>query len=182
MGQDKAMLCHNGMTLLEHAVCALLPVVARVVVVAETPDQYALPCGKVIADAFPDCGPVGGILTGLMHLGHGSHVVLACDMPCVQESVLRLLLSVSPEWDAVVPEIGGRFEPLCAVYRHTAAPKLMQFLEADGRAAHEAVGKLITKRIGEGVLRRIDPELKTFTNINTPEELADFQAGRLAPR
>jgi molybdopterin-guanine dinucleotide biosynthesis protein A len=182
MGQDKAMLCHNGMTLLEHAVSALLPVVERVVVVAETPEQYMLPCSKVIADAFPDCGPVGGILTGLMHLGPGSHVVVACDMPCIQESILRLLLRVSLDWEAVVPEIGGRLEPLCAVYRYAAVPKLMQFLEADGRAVHQVIEKLITKRIGEGVLRRIDPELKTFININTPEELAAFEAGRLAPR
>ena len=94
------------------------------------------------------------------------------------------LLTVSPAEvvKAVVPEIGGRLEPLCAVYRYTVVPRLLQFLQADGRAVHKALENLTIKRIGEGELRRIDPELKTFTNINTPEELAAFEAGRPVPR
>lgn len=177
MGQDKALLPMNGMTLLEHVVASLLMVAADIVVVADVPEKYALPCGRVLADTFPGSGPVGGILTGLTALGEGRHIVVACDMPALNVNVLQLLLKAhTPEWDAVVPEINGQPEPLCAVYAHTAAHRLLRFLESGGRAAREALSQLRVKRIGEGVLRRIDPELACFTNVNTPEDLARFQS------
>ncbi|HZP83875.1 MAG TPA: molybdenum cofactor guanylyltransferase [Chthonomonadaceae bacterium] len=173
MGQDKALLPMNGMTLLEHVVASLLRVATEVVVVADVQDKYVLPCGRVLADTFPGSGPVGGILTGLTALREGRHIVVACDMPLLNVAVLQLLLKAhTPEWDAVVPEINGQPEPLCAVYAHTAAPRLMRFLENGGRAAREALSHLRVKRVGEGVLRRIDPELACFTNVNTPEDLA----------
>ena len=58
-----------------------------------------------------------------------------------------------------------------AVYRSTAVPHLLKFLETGGRSAQQALGTLRAKRIGEGVLRRIDPQLACFTNVNTPEDL-----------
>jgi molybdenum cofactor guanylyltransferase len=171
MGQDKALLTFEGMTLLEHCVANVLSLVEEVVVVADTPGKYTLSCGRVIADSFPDCGPVGGIVTGLTVLGRGAHIVLACDMPMVQPSVLQLLLkSMNVEWDAFVPEVGGQLEPLCAIYRHSAAPKLLRYLETGERSARKAMKSLDVKRIGEGVLRRADPSLVSFTNVNTPEE------------
>ena len=176
MGQDKALLTVEGMTLLERCVANLLALVTDVVVVADTPNKYALPCGRVIADTFPDCGPVGGIITGLTALGPGTHFVLACDMPVVKPVVLQLLQKAATlEWDAVVPEVNGRLEPLCAVYRHSAAPGLLRYLETGERSARGAVATLRMKRIGEGVLRRIDPNLISFTNANTPEEWQQAQ-------
>jgi molybdopterin-guanine dinucleotide biosynthesis protein A len=171
MGQDKALLKCGGMTLLERCIASLQPHVRQIVVVADVPDKYALPSGCVLGDAFPDCGPVGGIVTGLGALGTGSHLVLACDMPLVQPGVIRLLRdAATEEWDAAVPEIDGEWEPLCAVYRHAAAPKLRRFLESGGRSARKAIDELTVRRIGEDELRRADPHLISFTNINTPEE------------
>lgn len=176
MGQDKALLLYHGKPLLEHVAETVRPLVSEVIVVAETEDRYRLPHGRTVADLFPGAGPVGGILTGLEALGEGSHLVVACDMPALNVAVLRFLLeAATPEWDAVVPERERRAEPLCAVYRHTAAPKLRQFLASGRRAAQEALTLLQTRRIGEETLRRLDPDGLCFTNINTPEELERFR-------
>jgi molybdopterin-guanine dinucleotide biosynthesis protein A len=175
MGQDKALLDYGGMTFLEHAASMLLGMVAEIIVVADTADKYALPCGRVVGDIFPGSGPVGGILTGLTQAGDGWHYVVACDMPNIQRPVLELLRkATTADYDAVVPELGDHSEPLCAIYRHTASPKLLKFLERGGRSAQEALKTLSVKRVGEGVLRRIDPEHRSFVNINTPEDLAAF--------
>lgn len=172
MGQDKALLPFNGMTLLEHVVASLTGMFPHIVVVADVADKYPISCGRVIGDIYPECGPLGGILTGLTHLGAGAHLVVACDMPYLHPSVIQLLFkAVTLEWDAIVPETGGHLEPLCAVYRHTAANRLMGFLEGGNYSVHEALKTLRTKRIGEGVLRRIDPELRCFTNWNTLEDM-----------
>jgi len=176
MGQDKAMLTHNGMTFLEHTICKMLTVATDIIVVVDTPDKYSIPCGRLLADLYPDTGPVGGILTGLMALPHGYHYVVACDMPDISVAVLELLYKAATlPYDAILPEINGFVEPLCGVYSHTAKPKLMAFLESGKRAAREAVSLLSVKRVGEGVLRRVDPECKSFENINTMEDLARFQ-------
>ncbi|HZO88212.1 MAG TPA: molybdenum cofactor guanylyltransferase [Chthonomonadaceae bacterium] len=184
MGQDKALLPYNGTTLLEHVAASLQPVVKEVVVVTDVPDKYRLSCGRVLGDTYPGVGPVGGIVTGLTALGEGNHIVVACDMPGLEAGVLRLLLrACTPDWDAVVPEVGGQMEPLCAVYRHAAAPRLLRFLESGGRSAREALDSLRVKRVGEGVLRRIDPDLLCFANVNTPQELAEFRRqAALRPR
>jgi molybdopterin-guanine dinucleotide biosynthesis protein A len=175
MGQDKALLPMNGMTLLEHIVATLLQITNEVVVVADTADKYVLSCGRVVADTFPGEGPVGGILTGLTTLGTGTHIVVACDMPRLNVSILQLLLNAcTRDWDAAVPEINAQLEPLCAVYADSAAPKLLQFLESGGRSARAALSQLRVKRVGEGVLRRLDPDLSCLTNLNTPEELEEF--------
>ena len=176
MGQDKALLRWNGVSLLEGAVATLRPLVREVVIVADRADRYDLPDCRTVADAFPQTGPLGGILTGLIALGTGMHLAVACDMPSLQPAVLRLLLdAATPEWDVVVPEIDGRLEPLCAVYADTAVPALQDFLQGGGRALHKALDLLRTRRISEADLRRCDPALLTFTNLNTPHDLERLQ-------
>ncbi|MCW3098487.1 MAG: molybdopterin-guanine dinucleotide biosynthesis protein [Chthonomonadaceae bacterium] len=177
MGQDKALLRTNGMTLLETVVATLRPLVGEIVIVADRADRYDLPDCRMLGDAYPQTGPIGGILTGLRALGAGNHLTVACDMPALQPAVLRLLLdSVGPEWDVVVPEIEGRMEPLCAVYSASAIPALQAFLDSGGRALHRALqAEVRTRRIPENALRHVDPSLLTFTNLNTPADLERLQ-------
>jgi molybdopterin-guanine dinucleotide biosynthesis protein A len=171
MGQDKALLCHNGETMLELTVESLRLLTGRIVIVAASADQYCVSGAEVIADLYPGAGPVGGILTGLLALGAGCHFVLACDMPMVCNPVLERLMGMArdnQQCDAVVPEINGETEPLCAVYRDTATSKLAAFMETGRRSAREALCQLNVKRIHQAELRQLDPDLMTFTNINTP--------------
>jgi molybdopterin-guanine dinucleotide biosynthesis protein A len=176
MGQDKALLRHDGLTLLETVVSTLRPFACEIVIVADRAEKYALPGCRTVGDDYQQTGPLGGIVTGLRTLGAGSHLVVACDMPSLQPAVLRLLRDVAgPEWDAVVPEIGGRLEPLCALYTDTALPALEHFLADGGRALHRALGTIRTRVVPEAELRRHDPTLLTFTNLNTPDDLERLQ-------
>lgn len=173
MGEDKALLSLDGMTFLEHVVTTMLELTNEIIVVVDREDRYTLPYGRMVVDVFPEVGPVGAIITGLMASGQGTHYVVPCDMPALNPNVLHLLSqAASPPLDAVVAEIDGTAQPLCAVYRHTAMPKLLAYLESGKRSARGALTTLHVMRIGEGVLRRIDPDLASFSNINTPEELA----------
>ena len=172
MGEDKALLSLDGMSFLEHIVTSMLELTNNIIVVVDRENRYTLPYGRMVVDIFPDVGPVGGIITGLMAAGPGTHYVVPCDMPDLNPNVMRLLgQAASPPLDAVVAEISGEEQPLCAVYRHTAMPKLLSYLENGKRTARGALAILHVMRIGEGVLRRIDPDLASFRNINTPEEL-----------
>ena len=176
MGQDKALLPYGDTTFLGHTLALLRTLTPDIIVVVDEADKYPLPGVRVVADIFPDAGPVGGILTGLMAASEGWHYVVACDMPGLRQEVLLSLRQCAAEDDdAVVPEREGFPEPLCAVYRHTAAPKLLQFLEQGGRAAQQALRTLKTRRISwEETLQPLDPDARSLININTPEDLAAF--------
>jgi len=130
---------------------------------------------RVVLDAFPEGGPLVGSATGLQHARAELSVVLADDLPFVSGSVLEALLQLcSPTTEAVVPRWpNGFIEPLHAVYRTTPC------LAAARRAIKEGGRRMASmiERLGYVVweptegLRRLDPQLLTFLNVNTHEDL-----------
>ena len=108
MGYDKAsLLTEEGLSILERTVDALYHVTDRLVVVVDQLDRIAHTDELCILDLYPDAGPLGGIITGLRHLGKGHHIVVGCDMPLLSPVVLSYLLEVIGEHEAAIPEIGG---------------------------------------------------------------------------
>ncbi len=172
MGRDKALLPYGNMTLIEHVAKRLGGIAAPLFIVADAADKYDVAGIPTLADLYPDCGPVGGIVTGLAAAGEGAHFVVACDMPLFHPYILRYMADIAtPIYDAVYPVIGERAEPLCAVYRHTALEPLRAFLESGGRAAHRALRELRGRPVDESGLRVFDPMLTSYANWNAPEDL-----------
>lgn len=173
MGRDKAELPYGGGTLLEHVVSLVRQVERLTIVVAATRSQYALRDDThVLGDLYPGAGPVGGIVTALEALPDDYTLVAACDMPRLRPEVLRFLLEQARGYDAAVPMVGGRLEPLCAAYHQRCANPLRAALEEGERAAHRAVRRLRLNVVPEEALRALDPLLESFTNVNAPDDLA----------
>jgi len=171
MGRDKALLPFGSTTLLAHVVEIVRTVTAPVIVVAGVADQYALPGRvRVIGDLYPNAGPLGGIVTGLKAVDAGYHLITACDMPFLRPELLHRLLKEAEGYDGAVPEVNGRPEPLCAVYHSRCAERLRASLESGERAVHRALQSLSIRHVEEDRLRQADPDLVSFTNLNTPEE------------
>ncbi|NOU33616.1 MAG: NTP transferase domain-containing protein, partial [Polyangiaceae bacterium] len=87
----------------------------------------------MLADAAKErAGPLGGLvaLLGAALPGAGAGdapvLALACDMPHVSADLLRRLLDEAPGAAALAPRREGRWEPLCARYRPSAALPLAQ--------------------------------------------------------
>lgn len=171
MGQDKAKLRFRGSSLLEQVFQTLSEITPEIVVVGGDPTEYALPPACFLPDLFPGEGPLGGLLTGLEALGEGWHWVVACDMPLVKVEVLRALESAKEEGlQAIVPEVAGHLEPLCALYHHSALKLLREEFDAGQRALQQAVRTLRVRTLSEEELRSVDPSLESLMNVNTQEE------------
>lgn len=171
MGCDKALLPFLGTTLLEHVIAQARKAVGDVIVVADVPDRYVLAGGtRVVGDAYPGAGPLGGIVTGLRATEEGYHLVVGCDMPYLEPAILRLLIREAQGLDGAIPEIDGRVEPLCAVYHSRCAAVFEEALRLGERAVHRAVEYANMKRVHEETLRAIDKDLHSFINLNTPAE------------
>jgi len=180
MGQPKALLPApgSGEPLLCHIAARLLPLCSGLLVIANQPEviDAAAPLHpRCLADAFPDTGPLGGLATGLAAM-EGWCICVACDLPFVQPAIFRFLINqCSDEWDAVVPVIGGHAEPLHALYHRRALPAVEAALHTGQRRMDSFLSQVRTLFVTEEKLRPYDPHLRSFVNVNTPEEWAVAQ-------
>ncbi len=186
MGTHKALLPlpPNGRPLLAHTVAAAAAVVdGAIYVIANHPPVQAaaahLPGVTVIPDELPGKGPLAGIAAGLARVPDWA-LALACDLPLLQVDLLRLLADLcgetSPErgalWDAVVPIVDGRAESLCAAYHARCLPFVQAMLRQDNLRIRDLYAQVRVRYVEEVELRRADPTLASFTNVNTPQEWA----------
>jgi molybdopterin-guanine dinucleotide biosynthesis protein A len=176
LGRDKALLTLDGETLLERAVRTLREVTADQLVIgpSERSDQAA--GAGVYPDLYPSSGPLGGIYTALRFAAHPLVMVVACDMPFLNGSLLRYLLSLADDYDVVLPRPDGRGEQLHAVYRSTCEPAIERQLEGGDFKIDRFFDRVRVRAVDAGELRQFDPELRSFRNVNTPEDWAETQA------
>jgi len=99
--------------------------------------------------------------------------VVACDLPDVQPAVVTRLGEMSAGYDAVVPRIGGEPQGVCALYQRSLASRIDGLLNAGERSIRSLLAASRVRYVTEEELRVIDPELRSFRNINTP---ADYEA------
>jgi molybdopterin-guanine dinucleotide biosynthesis protein A len=177
MGQNKALLPHPGnqsITFVEHLVSILTPLCTEVLIVARDEAHasgFMLPGVRVVFDLVPDSGPLMGLYTGLNAIKTQRALVVAVDMPFVSPGMLSFLLS-QPLTDAVfVPIVNNIPQVLLALYPRS----ILSFVEERIRQGRRDLRSLLeiapVQYISEDRLRQVDPHLRSFINVNTPEEL-----------
>ena len=181
MGQPKALLPMpgSGEPLIRHIAARLRPLTDDLLVIANDPaiiDAVQSLNARCLPDAFPNSGPLGGLATGLAALD-GWCICVACDLPFAQPEVFRhLIAQATVEWDAVVPQIAQRPQPLHALYHRRCLPALEEALRTGKRRMDSFLPQVRVRTVTEAELRPIDPDLRSFVNLNTPEEWTVFLA------
>ena len=172
MGRDKAWLdVGDGRPIVQRVIDVLSEVADEVFIVAND-DRYHALGRRVVPDSFPDGGALGGIATALAAATHDRVIVAACDMPFLRSEVFRLLIERSEGADAVVPRTGGEYEALHALYTKACLAPIERALAAGRMRVISFFDDVRVRAIDETDLRAVDPDLASFTNVNTPEELA----------
>ncbi len=178
MGKDKALLPLPGdqhHTFASYLASVLAVICEEVVLVARDVEQasrYKLPGVRIITDYEPGVGPLMGIYTGLREI-HSAHALIAAvDLPFVQAALVSFLLSQALPDELVVPVVGGVAQVLLAVYPRTLLPLVRERLRAGRRDPRSLLETAQVHYIEEAQLRTVDPQLRSFLNVNTPEELA----------
>lgn len=178
-GRAKYFFSIKGTTFIERLLETLQQVVDEIIIVAKDPLQCAqlssIDGVRCVTDVWRGMGPIGGLHAGLLQAAGDTLFVAACDMPCINREVVEHLFSLIDDFDAVVPCWDrDRFEPLHAVYRRQA---LIQYLGGTPSQSLRAMVKGIrTRYVQIDSLRRYDPMLLTFTNINRLEDLDRVRA------
>ena len=176
MGEDKALIPFIGeITLIEYILHQINGFGHEHLIIANNPDSYQRFGLPVFADVYPDVGALGGIYSGLFHAAFDQCVVLACDMPFVNRSLLEYLLALVPDYDVVIPRRKPKefIEPFRAIYSKNCLEPIRNAIK-DGKLKVASFFPNINVRFIEvEEVTHFDPNELTFFNINTPEELVE---------
>jgi molybdopterin-guanine dinucleotide biosynthesis protein A/molybdopterin converting factor small subunit len=170
MGTPKALLQFGGEPLIAHTVHALQRLFPETIVVASAEQELPPLTVTLVRDEVAYQGPVGGIYYGLNAASQEVCFLTSCDAPFLNLSLVAYLVSRISDYDVVVPQWQGRFQPLHAAYRRSVAPLLKEQLEKGELRPISLYDKVRTCKLGEEEVRRFDPEGLSFLNMNTPED------------
>ena len=171
MGRNKALLPVAGRPLIQWIAERVRDVADETMVVTRTPDTYAFLRIPVVRDRYENVGPLAGLHAALQAAKKEWVFTLACDMPLVDPVVIRYMLTLTADADVVMPLVGGREEPLHALYRREVClPAVERAITAGRRRLISFLPEVRVRYVPERELRAVDPELNSFANANTPTE------------
>lgn len=169
MGRDKALLQNNGQTQLSLAVALLGKQLERVFVSArpdQADDQERRQYDQII-DRYADMGPLAGILSAMDYNPDVSWLVLACDLPNIDEATIVYLIEhCSPTHPATAYRSthDDLPEPLCAIYRPAARTVIDEFVSDSIHCPRKILIRSETHLLTQ-------PNPDALHNINRPEDL-----------
>ena len=175
MGCDKALIAFEGKPIIVHVIDTLRELSDDVLVVSNRSEVYASFGARVVPDADPPSGPLGGSSVGLAAAQHDLAIVVACDMPFLNTQLLRSLVERAVNVDAVVPLTGDRFEPLHAVYRRACLAAINLHLAGGDRRVISFFDEVQVKAVPETDWRLIDPTGRSLANLNTLDDLRQMR-------
>lgn len=175
MGRDKAGLPWGESDLLHTVLSKLAPICNQLVVVSNQPRTINISNVVLVADDYPQCGPLAGMHAGLLTTANDYNFVVACDMPYLNTAAAAYIAQAAAGYDAAVPFIDGYFHPLHAVYHRNCLPYIEQMLVDGNYRVLDFYPDIKLRRIAADELRVFDDALVTLRNINTPAEFIGFK-------
>lgn len=176
-GLDKARMQVGGQRILDRLLAVLEPLFDEVILVTTDPAAYLEWDLLIVSDHFSQRSSLTGIHAGLFAARHPHALVTACDMPFVRPALVETLLqAVEPRWDVIIPRTAKGMEPLLAVYSKRCLKPIERQLVQGRYWVQGFFRQVRVNTLGEDLLRRCDPELISFVNINAPEDLSRAEA------
>ena len=171
-GKNKAFIPVGGQTILDRLRAVFQDLFDEVLLVTKDPLKYLSWDLRIVTDLLPTRSSLTGIHAALFHISTPHAFITACDTPFLKTGLIKVLLEeLEPKWDVIMPVTEEGNQPLCAIYsRRCIEPIEDQLKEGDPKILN-FFPKIRVKEIPEGRLRRADPDLVSFFNINTPEDL-----------
>jgi molybdopterin-guanine dinucleotide biosynthesis protein A len=170
-GSNKAFVEIEGLRLVDRIAGVMKSIFHRVVLLTNTPEEYAYLRMPTVEDLVKGLGPMGGVYTGLMTLSDEVGFFVACDMPFLSESLIRHMVEVRDDFDVVVPRMDWMLEPLHALYSKKCLPVIQDAIERRQHQIVKCFAGMRVRYVDEEELRLWDPALRSFFNINKPQDL-----------
>jgi molybdopterin-guanine dinucleotide biosynthesis protein A len=182
MGRNKALLPApdaSSLTFVERLASLLAEICTEILLVARdetSGKEYSSLSGsqnwRIVYDQVANQGPLMGLYSGLQATTFSHALVLAVDLPFVQPALLSWLSAFPLTDKMLVPRVHGTPQVLLARYPRSLLPAIEQCLRAGRRDPRALLEQVVPRFLEEEQARAIDPDLRSFVNINTPEDFA----------
>ena len=176
LGYDKVLETVGNRSLLQQVIGRVSSVSSDVIIVTANgltiPRPIDYPKLRIVTDSYPGKGPLGGIFTGLAVSTSFYNLVVASDMPFLNQALLRYMKQLSANFDLVVPRLGNLAEPLHAVYAKSCLAPIEQMIKQDKLRVNQLFRLVKTRYVEAEEIERFDPEHLSFFNVNTRADLA----------
>jgi len=174
LGRNKALQTIGDKSLIQWVIDRLVTLSTEIVVVMAHGE--AIPCSsttgiRTVADVYPSKSPLVGIYSGLIASASPRAIVVGCDMPFLNASLLKYMAQTCSSFDIVVPQIEDKLEPLCAVYSKTCVVPIRWLLEQNELMISKLFTLVKVKYVKKDDINRFDPEHLSFFNINNKTDL-----------
>ena len=192
LGAEKSLLEFEGKPLICWTAEKLSWTADEIVVVARDEDHAGrlegivsdfAPVGRKVTftwDRVAGFGPVAGLSAGMKDASGSLAFATGCDLPFLNLQVIDRLFELAGEedYEAAVPvQPNGFFEPLhCVYHRSKMLLACERAMEKAERRIHAPLQELRVRRVSVDLLRLLDPDLLTFFNLNTREDLEKARA------
>jgi molybdopterin-guanine dinucleotide biosynthesis protein A len=172
-GENKAFLRVGGMRILDRLFSVYTELFEEIIIVTNLPREFLDWDALIVTDVFPVRSSLTGIHAGLFYASHPFAFFSACDTPFLKKELVETVLdNLEPEIDLVIPQTSAGFEPLCAAYSQRCLKAAEEHIRQNKFKIQLALSEKRVKKIPEEVLRKNDPELLSFFNVNSPEDLS----------
>jgi len=180
IGLNKAFLEIGGKRIIDRTIEIYKKIFDEILIITNTPEDYQYLTESVIlgeaknlklkiyTDLIPHRGSLGGIYTGLYYSKSDYAFFAACDMPFLNERVIRHIIKVARDYDIIVPYFKHRLHPLHAVYSKKCLPLIKVMVGKNRLKIKDLFLKCKVKRITDIPETKLPP----FSNINT---MRDFR-------
>ena len=174
-GHDKVLEKIGNASLLEQVISRIDPLGKEIIIVTAKERAFAQlannPKIKIVNDIVPGMGSLGGIYTGLVESKSFYNLVVAADMPFLNESLLRYMIKVADSYDFILPHVKNWYEPLHAVYSRNCIGPAKTILDQGKKVIVELFNYVKVRYVEAEEIDKFDPQHLSFFNINTKEDM-----------
>lgn len=179
-GKKKAFFKIDGKPMIQHVVERISNLSDEILISCKS-DHGKLtkmfPLAKVIRDKSVRKGALTGLVSSLPEVRSKYVAIATCDCPRIKPEVLRLLLRHARGHDGGIPRWPNDYiEPLQAVYRTEKLKAIAQRAWENGKMKLTDVLEMVPDvvYVSTEEIRKVDPKLESFLNVNTPKNIDTF--------
>ena len=180
MGTDKNLIKLNNRKMIEVVIDNLSSTFTNIIVVTNSPEKLIIENRAnsvihVLEDRFrsEEKNSLRGIFTGLDEISQQYGFVFAGDMPFINIFLVNAMAGIveNEKWDVVIPKLEGYYEPLFAIYHQNCLPYMKKQLDKGNYKIINFFAEVNVQELSMNFCKKYDQELKSFFNVNTPEQL-----------
>ena len=180
MGVNKSFFKLGNQTIIERITVLMKSIFKEVIIITNTPAEYAFLQLPLYEDIFKGKGPLGGIHSGLTYSKTEKNFVSSCDIPLMTKEMIEYIIEYKSDKPIKFCEAAGYHQPLAGVYEKKIIAEIEKVIinndETTDKSFHHFLKGVNAEIIHPEELPFYNDEI--FFNINTPKDYKQISRKR----